>query len=187
MVWLTERLNVDVEEVTLLFGGIPTMAIAPDTEDLFDRMFNLGTFVEADGRYPKAGTSFVHPLHAVDQAVASGLDVGRLRAALQMSDDQLVQLIAGLAAPLGIDLDAVADPDEALISRQRTSRCSRSTADWPSGFACPLRTSSRQSNSRRASPMITSRRLMTSSRWSDSWIASKRRDWNSATCKLSLV
>ena len=83
---LQTRHDVSVEELVALWSTIPRDPIlqAPPmpsgeysetvpaypvgpcplarlTVPLFDRLFNQASFVEADGTYPKPGTSFLHP------------------------------------------------------------------------------------------------------------------------------
>ena len=125
---LQTKHDVSIEELTALWSALPQHAIlrsAPGvstaqgdgptaypqaasplarfTVSLFDRLFNQARFVETGGSYPQPGTSFLHP--ALASVLPANVDpnLHRLQAGTGTDDDELLQLILGLARPLGID------------------------------------------------------------------------------------
>ncbi|MCA1790399.1 MAG: hypothetical protein LC667_11255, partial [Thioalkalivibrio sp.] len=125
---LQTKHDVSIEELTALWSALPQHAIlrsAPGvstaqgggptaypqaasplarfTVSLFDRLFNQARFVETGGSYPQPGTSFLHP--ALGSVPPANVDpnLHRLQAGTGTDDDELLQLIVGLARPLGID------------------------------------------------------------------------------------
>jgi hypothetical protein len=106
---LQRRLGVSLEEVCALTGPVPRMTV-DGRGSMFDRLFNPLPFVAQDGRYPKNDTSFVHPaFRDPGSEAAADTTPHRLRAALGVTDDVLVGLIRGLAAPLGADLQSATE------------------------------------------------------------------------------
>jgi hypothetical protein len=107
---LQRRFAVTVEQNCALWGPIPRTALSGKAGSLFDRLFNLPTFVRLDGSLPKDAVSFVHPsLRTPGVPAPADNTLHRLLAALGVADDQLAALITRLAGPLGADLTA---PDE---------------------------------------------------------------------------
>jgi Tc toxin complex TcA C-terminal TcB-binding domain/Neuraminidase-like domain/Salmonella virulence plasmid 28.1kDa A protein len=108
------RFGLSVEELCPLFGAIPVRALAPDRDSLFDRLFNLPSFVRLDGRFPKNATRFVHP--GVRRAGPPPADpaLPRLLAGLRVTDEQLLRLITHLAGPLGADLGSANEQDRGV-------------------------------------------------------------------------
>ena len=121
--------DVSVEELTALWSSLPRHAIlhstsgvstaqddgptaypqtasplARFTTPLFDRLFNQARFVETGGTYPQPGTTFLHPALASAPPANVDSNLHRLQAGTGTDDDELFQLIVGLARPLGIDL-----------------------------------------------------------------------------------
>ncbi len=89
------------------------------TVPLFDRLFNQKSFVEADGTYPKPGTNFLHPALAGAPPANTDPNLHRLLASLGATEDELLQLILGLARPLGIDPTSNTDADKAFALSER--------------------------------------------------------------------
>ncbi len=97
----------------------PASPLARLTVPLFDRLFNQPSFVEADGTYPKPGTTFLHPALASAPPAATDPNLHRLLASTHTTEDELLQLILGLAGPLGIDPAAAADAGRAFALDER--------------------------------------------------------------------
>lgn len=134
---LAAQSNVSVEEHIALWSTIPRDAVLralpggsggyPATaqpnarllQPLFSRLFNQATFVKNGGLYPKPGTGFLHPALARAAPGGADLELPRLLASLGATDDELVQLIQGLADPLGIDLASNADADKTFSLSER--------------------------------------------------------------------
>ena len=77
---------------------------------LFDRLFNPPPFVSASGTLPQDAVTFVHPaLRRSGAPLAPDSTVQRLQAALGVTDEELLQLVAGLAAALGSNPAAPAE------------------------------------------------------------------------------
>lgn len=131
---LQAKQDVSVEELIALGSSLPQHAIlrsAPGisaaqddgptaypqtpsplarfTTPLFDRLFNQARFVEAGGNYPHPGTTFLHPALASAPPANVDPNLHRLQAGTGTDDDELLQLIVGLAGPLGIDLSSAND------------------------------------------------------------------------------
>jgi hypothetical protein len=130
---LQRPINVSVEELVALWSPIPRLAIVRSEavsssvwEDvssqsqlepaearllvpLFDRLFNQPRFVETGTQYPQAAATFLHPALASVAPVSIDPNLYRLQAGTGADEDQLYQLIVGLARPLGIDLDSTDD------------------------------------------------------------------------------
>jgi hypothetical protein len=109
LVALQERFGLAVDEALALADRMPTLPAGPDASPLVDRLFNLPEFLRDAGRLPDDGVRFVHP--ALADAGAVGVPdriADRLRAGLEVDAGRLLQLIVGLAAPLGIDLTPAA-------------------------------------------------------------------------------
>jgi hypothetical protein len=134
---LQSKHNISVEELTALWSALPQHAIlrsAPgvrtDNEDgefaypqtesplarftvsLFDRLFNQDRFLETGGSYPQAAVLFLHPALASAPPANVDPNLHRLQAGTGTDDDELLQLIVGLARPLGIDLSSGNDDDK---------------------------------------------------------------------------
>ncbi len=105
---LQEKLKVSVEELCALWGTIPTLSISPleserAQKSLLDALFNHDDVVSTDDSYPKDTTPFIHPALILDNSTAPAEFVsGKLMAALNRSDTEVLTLIQKLAQPLGI-------------------------------------------------------------------------------------
>jgi hypothetical protein len=129
---LQRSINVSVEELVGLWSPIPRLAtvrievISSVWEDisaqsqlervearlmvpLFDRLFNQSRFLESGPPYPQAAATFLHPALASVASVNLDPNLYRLQAGTGAHEDQLYQLIVGLARPLGIDPDSTDD------------------------------------------------------------------------------
>lgn len=92
----------DIEELCALWADIPNQPVS-QTGSLFDRLFNLPQFVKQDGPWPDAIKSFTHPAFNSSPEGSSSPDANilhRLTAGLQVSDEQLAQLVMALAGQL---------------------------------------------------------------------------------------
>lgn len=123
--------DVSVEELTALWSSLSQHAIvhstpgvstvqddgptaypqiasplARFTTPLFDRIFNQARFVETGGNYPQPGTTFLHPALASAPPANVDPNLHRQQAGTGTDDDELLQLIVGLARPFGIDLSS---------------------------------------------------------------------------------
>ena len=132
---IQSRHAVGVEDLVALWSTIPQQAIAPKAENepgtggapaspaaaaavarlttpLFDRAFNQARFVETGGSYPIPGTNFLH--HGLAVAAPANVDpnLHRLQSGTGTDETGLLQLIVGLARPLGIDPLSAADADK---------------------------------------------------------------------------
>ncbi|MFL6139751.1 MAG: neuraminidase-like domain-containing protein [Frankiaceae bacterium] len=104
---LAGRLGTSIEEACALTGTVPLQPVEAEGRSMFDRLFNPDPFVSADGTYPKDATTFVHPaLRDAGAPATTDQTVHRLRAALGIDDEQLLQLLRALAPALGSDLAA---------------------------------------------------------------------------------
>jgi hypothetical protein len=105
-----------VDELLALVDTIPTLGLRPDATatSLFDRLFNPAPFVARDGLWPPAATvRFSHP--AWDRRTGPGgggapgtsspadNTLTRLLAGLQLADQELVDLVAGLTGVAALD------------------------------------------------------------------------------------
>ena len=124
---LQTRHAVSVEEFVALWSSVPQQPVttsAPETEatgngsmapsaataslarlttPLFDRLFNQARFVETGGSYPQPAATFLHPGLATVAAVSVDPNLHRLQTGTGTDEASLLQLIVGLARPLGID------------------------------------------------------------------------------------
>lgn len=102
---IQQRFVIPVEHLCALFTTIPTIALERQ-RSLFDRLFNLEPFVTQDGVWPQ-NQQFTHPSQGGGASQPDNKALQRLLAGLQVSDQELVQLIEGLAFaqpfPLNID------------------------------------------------------------------------------------
>jgi len=125
--------SLPVEELIALSDGFAEHGLREPTS-LFDRLFNQPAFLGHDVTWPLATGRFTHPSwdgrHAPgSDAVPVGVSVppnntlARLLAALQLSDAELVELVAGLQALPAIDhRAATALADESIaLSRESLS------------------------------------------------------------------
>ena len=99
---IQERWKLPVEELCALWADIPNQPVS-QTGSLFDRLFNLPQFVKQDGPWPDATKSFTHPAFNSSPEGSSSPDANmlhRLTAGLQVSDEQLAQLVMALAGQL---------------------------------------------------------------------------------------
>jgi hypothetical protein len=136
---LQSKHDVSVEELTAIWSSLPQHAIlrsAPGvrtaqddgptaypqtasplarfTISLFDRLFNQARFVETGANYPQPGATFLHPALASVPPANVDPNLHRLQAGAGADDDELLQLIVGLARPLGIDLSSGNDNKKAF-------------------------------------------------------------------------
>lgn len=99
---IRKRFDLSAEQLIALLRRIPEQS-AGEGESLFDRLFNLPSFVRLDGRLPKPGVRFLHPALQVPGAVGpAGPTLSRLLAGLHLSDENLPRLIQELAQPLAL-------------------------------------------------------------------------------------
>ncbi len=109
---LAKRFKLDVEETIVLYDVLPTTPVRDRRPSLFSRLFNLADFVLLDGIYPKDTTKFVHPALRDDPSTPPPNHAyQRLLAGLRVDADRLLQLIVGLATPLGINPTAPVEAD----------------------------------------------------------------------------
>ena len=103
---LRRRFTVPVEELVPLFHLVPATPVPPQTASLFDRRFNPAGLVDVGGRLPRDDVKLVHPALRDDPAAPSAADwaLARLLAGLAVDADRLLELIRGLAEPLGLTL-----------------------------------------------------------------------------------
>jgi hypothetical protein len=107
---LGQRYGVSVEELVGLFAPLPTDPVSGAS--LFARIFNPPDLVGSGGAYPQDGTAFLHPALRSTPATGPQPHLRRLQAGTGTDEDQLYQLVVGLAVPLGIDLDSTDDADK---------------------------------------------------------------------------
>ena len=100
---LQARFDAPVEDLCALFAAIPTIPAAAG-RSLFDRLFNLEPFVSQDGPWPN-GRQFTHPANAGGTSQPDNRALQRLLAGLQIDDQELVELIAGLGLGQPFPLD----------------------------------------------------------------------------------
>lgn len=102
------RFAISVEQLCALFTTIPTTALG-NQPPLFDRLFNLEPFVSQDGKWPTGPTpqQFTHPSKGGGTSQPDNKALQRLLAGLQVSDQELVQLIEGLVLtqPFALTID----------------------------------------------------------------------------------
>src|SRR5262249_37230112 len=111
-----ERWNIPVEQNCALWSEFPKVSLAEDKAPLFDRLFNLPSFVRLDGTLPKDAVKFIHPAFRTSGApTPADTTLGRLLAGLQISNDQLAQLITQLSAPLGVNLGTNNEADRGFL------------------------------------------------------------------------
>ncbi|MGS0688323.1 Tc toxin subunit A-related protein [Nakamurella sp. GG22] len=135
--WIQEEMDrraVSIDEFLALWSPIPqlplvrtgpatdpTMGVgatepAPSnvqlTVSLLDRLFNKSRFVDAAGPYPQPATSFLHAGLASAPPAAVDPNLHRLLAGLGVQEAELLDLVRGLARPLGIDLESANDNDK---------------------------------------------------------------------------
>lgn len=140
---LRDVLHLSVEELIALFSTIPDRAVLSTpprnqkhktdataypqaaspltrlTVPLLDRLFNQPRQVEAGGRYPQTSTRFLHPSLAIVPPVNVDPNLHRLKAGLNADEDQLYQLILGLARPLGVRPASAVQADREFTLSQR--------------------------------------------------------------------
>lgn len=107
---LQERFGTSVEELCAIWSNIPATSVAKDRQSLFDRLFNLPSFVTLDGTFPKTA-KFVHP--SLKEAAPPPVDYALLRllAGLRVNDEELYLLILNLSAALAVNVGAAAEAD----------------------------------------------------------------------------
>ena len=102
LVELQRHWDIPLEDLISLWTAIPSDPVSDD-QSLFDRLFNLPQFRTQDGPWPDTKL-FTHPAFNTNpQAGFASPDANmlhRLTAGLQVSDEQLAQLIAGLETKL---------------------------------------------------------------------------------------
>ncbi len=98
---IQERFSLSVEQLCVLVGDIPTINFGTQLP-FFDRLFNLHNFVVQDGLWPPTTPpNYQHPSSLLAGATALAVETQskltlRLMAGLQINDNELVQLLAGL-------------------------------------------------------------------------------------------
>ncbi|MDB4891180.1 MAG: hypothetical protein JWL61_3035 [Gemmatimonadetes bacterium] len=116
---LHERWSLPVDELCALWDDIPTTGLRNDAS-LFDRMFNQPLFVKSpQDRLPLPTTRFAFP--EISLAPNAPNMHARLLAALQITDAELVQLMAGLD-PRNVGLWLTKDNLSQLHRHARLSR-----------------------------------------------------------------
>jgi hypothetical protein len=107
---LQERWSLSVAETCGLWCGNLTdvvLAGPQDSPSFFNRLFNLPAFGQPDNPFPRDASLFVHPAFLPADAPAPAEDaLPRLRAGLQVNDEELYLLIVHLDKALGLDLHA---------------------------------------------------------------------------------
>src|SRR5262249_33050664 len=83
---------------------------------LFDRLFNLPTYVRVDGHLPADTVRFVHSsLRTAGTPAPADNTLHRLLAALSVGDEELAALITGLAPALGANPGATNENDRGFL------------------------------------------------------------------------
>jgi hypothetical protein len=109
-----ERFDLPVAQNCALWSPVPRLG-AGDVA-LFDRLFNLPTYVRIDGSLPKDTVSFVHPsLRTAGTPSPADTTLHRLMAALGATDDQLAALIVGLAPALNANIAAADESQRGFL------------------------------------------------------------------------
>lgn len=112
---LQDRWSFPVDQNCALWSHIPRTELS-GKESLFDRLFNLRPFVLLDGPLPKDTVKFVHPsFRQAGTPSPADNTLNRLLAGLQVSDEQLAQLITRLSGPLGVDLGTKNEKDRGFL------------------------------------------------------------------------
>ena len=106
--------GVASEDAVALWSALPQLATAEAAVSRFDRLFNAPRFVAAGGTWPQPGMRVLHPALAATPPAAVDPAFERLRAGLGVPEEELRQLIVGLATPLGVDLTAADDAARAV-------------------------------------------------------------------------
>lgn len=106
---LQQRLDVGVEELVALWHEIPVAPTDPEQRSLFDRVFNLETFLEM-GQEPLPGASsehdpFLHPAFRDSSSEGSEPMLRRLLAATSLGAEAFLNLIRGLKGPSALNFD----------------------------------------------------------------------------------
>ncbi|MGE5829419.1 MAG: neuraminidase-like domain-containing protein, partial [Micromonosporaceae bacterium] len=110
------RFKLPVEQNCALWGPIPRALLPGAHASLFDRLFNLPTFVRLDGTLPKDAISFVHPsLRTAGVPSPADNTLHRMLAGLGVADEQLAKLIGALAGPLGANPTATNEQDRGFL------------------------------------------------------------------------
>ena len=101
---LQKAFSASVEDLLALVAPIPLLPVKSGSASLFDRVFNLKSFVEAGGAYPQPATLVLHPAFAEAPQPTLDPNLPRLQAGARINADELYAHLVGLAGPLGIDL-----------------------------------------------------------------------------------
>jgi hypothetical protein len=123
------RFAIGVEELCALVAPFPKERFG-EGRPLFDRLFNLEPFVTQDGPWssdPPAGSPnqvFTHPSFAGGASQPSNRVLQRLLAGLQVSDQELVELIEGLRLLPGSSAALALTPQN-LVLLYRHARLAR--------------------------------------------------------------
>lgn len=142
---LQERLGGSVEELLGLWSLIPNRAVLREVPEicqsvddsgayafppaasplaylatsLFDQLFNPASLVASGGAWPQDATLLLHPALAAAPLAAPDPNLHRLRAGLGVDEDELYQLIVGLAVPLGVHRSSANDADRRFALSHR--------------------------------------------------------------------
>jgi Tc toxin complex TcA C-terminal TcB-binding domain/Neuraminidase-like domain/Salmonella virulence plasmid 28.1kDa A protein len=109
---LQDRFDIPVDQVCALWGPVPRRAVAAGEAALFDRVFNMPSFVLADGTLPNPAVSFVHPsLRTSGTPAPQDNTLHRLLAGLGVRDDSLAATIGALSTPLAANPQAPNEDD----------------------------------------------------------------------------
>jgi len=122
---LAARWELPVDELLAIVDTIPLVGLR-QAPPLFDRLFNPAPFVARDGRWPPAAAvRFSHPGWARRTGPGGGAPgtssppdntLTRLLAGLQLSDQDFVELVAGLTGVAALDhRPATATADESIV------------------------------------------------------------------------
>jgi hypothetical protein len=125
---LNDSWSLPVDDLLAVTGDLPAVPLR-DPTSLFDRLFNPAPFVARDGKWPpQAVVRFTHPSwqrRTGGGGPAAGVSsppdntLTRLLAGLQLADQDLVDLVAGLRTVAAIDYQpATAATDESIALNQ---------------------------------------------------------------------
>ncbi|WP_035713165.1 neuraminidase-like domain-containing protein [Azorhizobium doebereinerae] len=108
---LTQRFGLPLDEACALWSAIPRVEVQAGRRSLFDRLYNNRPYALTEGMLPKPAVAFVHPAFRPSATpLPADNTLQRLLLATRLSEEELGNLIAVLATPLGANL-AHANPD----------------------------------------------------------------------------
>ena len=118
---LADPWSIPLDQVLAITDAFPT-AVVRDPTPLFDRLFNPPAFVAHDGAWtPQTAGRFTHPSWPTVGALPADDALARLLGGLQLSDRQLVDLVAGLHADPALDWRAATAAASESISLARAA------------------------------------------------------------------